>query len=289
MRLRRLGSREVAAFLHAFSKETGRGGQARSNRTVALTHRVLSMALAHAVRSGVIARNPAEGARDDLPRGKPPAESQVWTPEQLGRFFHVTAEDRMYPLWVVAFMTGMRRGELCGLRWNDIDFEERSITVRRARVMVRGVPTETTTKTTAGQRRVGLDEVTLAVLREQQRRQQAEKLACAPGFWQGDGHAFTDEVGRALIPEYVTKLFTRAVRRAGLPPIRFHDARHWHATAMLRAGVDSKVAAERLGHSSTALTQNVYQHRVEQLDRAAAEKVSGLIFEPGSAKQPGPP
>jgi integrase len=288
VRLRRLGPREVIAFFDAFSKETGRGGKVRSNRTIALTHRVLSMALGHAVRSGLIARNPAEGARDDLPRGKPPAESQVWTPEQLGQFFQATAEDRMYPLWVVAFMTGMRRGELCGLGWDDIDFEGGSITVRRARVMVHGVPTETTPKTTAGQRQVGLDDVTLAVLKEQQRRQRAEELASAPGFWRGEGHVFTDEVGRPLIPEYVTKLFTRAVRRAGLPPIRFHDTRHWHATAMLRAGVDPKVAAGRLGHSSTVITQNLYQHRVEQLDRSAAEKVAGLIFEPGSTKQSRP-
>jgi integrase len=150
------------------------------------------------------------------------------------------------------------------------------------RVMVHGVPMETTPKTTAGQRRVGLDEVTLAVPKEQQRRQRAEELASAPGFWRGDGHVFNDEVGRSLIPEYVTKLFTRAVRRAGLPPMRFHDTRHWHATAMLRAGVDPKVAAGRLGHSSTVITQNLYQHRVEQLDRSAAEKVAGIIFEPSS-------
>lgn len=288
IQLRKLGQREVTAFFVAFSKETGRSGKARSTRTIALTHRVLSMALGHAMRSGLIARNPAEGARDDLPRGNPPAEIQVWTADQLGQFFQATVEDRMYPLWVIAFMTGMRRGELCGLRWDDIGFEEGAITVRRARVMVHGVPTETTPKTTAGQRRVGLDEVTLAVLKEQQRRQAAEELATAPGFWQGDGHVFTDGVGRPLIPEYVTKLFARAARGAGLPPIRFHDARHWHATAMLAAGVDAKVAAGRLGHSSTVITQNLYQHRVEQLDRAAAEKVAGLIFEPIRAT-PGDP
>lgn len=92
---------------------------------------------------------------------------------------------------------------------------------------------------------------------------------------------FTDETGRPLIPEYVTKHFTRAVRHAGLPPLRLHDTRHWHATAMLRAGVDVKVVAGRLGHSSTRITQDVYQHRVEQLDRAAAEKVAGQIFEAG--------
>lgn len=282
LQLRKVGPRDVTAFFEAFSKEAGRAGKPRSNRTIALTHRVLSMALSHAVRAGVIARNPAEGARDDLPRGEPASKPEMWTQEQLSSFLGATAEDRLYPLWVLAVTTGMRRGEMCGLRWDDIDFQHGTLTVQRARVMVRGVPTETTPKTFAGRRPIGLDEGTMAVLRDHQRRQNSEQLACAPGFWEGDGHVFTDEVGRPLIPEYVTKHFVRAVRRAGLPPIRLHDTRHWHATALLRAGVDPKVASGRLGHSSTRITQDLYQHRVEQLDRAAAEKVAGLIFKAGS-------
>jgi len=125
---------------------------------------------------------------------------------------------------------------------------------------------------------LSLDEGTLAIMREHQRRQAADQLGCAPGFWQGQGHVFTDEIGRPLIPEYVTKRFSRAVGQVGLPPLRLHDLRHWHATAMLRLGVDVKIASTRLGHSSTALTQDVYQHRVEQLDRLAAEKVAELVF-----------
>jgi integrase len=279
IRLRNLGPREVVAFFEAFSKETGRSGKPRSTRTIALTHRVLSMALGHAVRSGLVARNVAEGARDDLPRGETPVKSEMWTPEELGRFLEATAGDRLYPLWVLAVTTGMRRGELCGLRWEDIDFEQGTLTVRRARVMVHGAATETTPKTAAGQRWIGLDRGTVEVLRDHQRRQAADQLECAPGFWQGEGYVFTDEIGRPLIPEYVTKRFTRAVGQAGLPPLRLHDLRHWHATALLRVGVDVKIASTRLGHSSTALTQNVYQHRVEQLDRVAAEKVAELVFD----------
>ena len=283
-KLGRLNPPDVVGFFDAFSKETGRGGKRRSTRTIALTHRVLSMALAHAVRSGLIARNPAAGARDDLPRGEPPAETGIWTPAQLGLFLESTKGERLYPLWVLAVTTGMRRGELCGLRWVDVDLADSALIVRRARVMVRGVPTETTPKTAAGQRIVGLDEATVAVLREHQRRQQTEELVCAPGFWEGQGHVFTDDLGRPLIPEYVTKHFTRDVRRVGLPRIRLHDTRHSHATAMLHAGVDVKVVAGRLGHSSTLITQNVYQHRVEQLDRSAAEKVAGLIFDTSRAE-----
>lgn len=280
VQLRKLGQREVVAFFDAFSKEKGRGGMPRSNRTMALTHRVLSMALTHAVRAGLITRNPAEGARDDLPRPERSSRPEMWTPEQLSRFLEATEAQRLYPFWVLAVTTGMRRGELCGLRWEDVDFEQLSLTVKRARVMVHGAPTDTSPKTAAGLRRLGLDNTTVVLLREQQRRQSAEQLACAPGLWQGDGHVFTDEVGRPVNPEFVTKQFTRAVRRAGLPPIRLHDIRHWHATAMLRAKVDVKVIADRLGHSSTRITQDIYQHPVKELDRAAAEKVAGQIFGP---------
>ncbi|MGO9661662.1 MAG: site-specific integrase [Acidimicrobiales bacterium] len=144
--------------------------------------------------------------------------------------------------------------------------------------MVHGVLMESTPKTSAGHRTIGLDEATFAVLKEHRRRQEVEKSLCPTGFWQRDGHIFTDDIGRPLVPDNVTKEFTRAVRRASLPRVRLHDTRHSNATALLRAGVDVKVVAGRLGHSSTAVTQNVYQHRVEQLDRAAAEKVAGMLF-----------
>ena len=278
VQLRKLAPPDVVAFLDRFSKEPGRGGTRRSARTIALTHRVLSLALAHAVRAGTIVRNPAEGAREDLPRGEAPAEREVWTLEQLAAFLDSTVSDPLYALWALAATTGLRRGELCGLRWDDVDLASMSLTVRRCRVMVHGVPTDSTPKTSAGQRTIGLDESTVALLAEHQQRQHARELACAAGFWRAEGHVFTDDVGRPLVPENVTKGFARAVRRAGLPQVRLHDTRHSHATALLRAGVDVKVVAGRLGHSSTSVTQNVYQHRVEQLDRAAAEKVAGMLF-----------
>jgi integrase len=278
VQLQKLAPPDVVVFLDSFSKEPGRGGKRRSARTIALTHRVLSLALAHAVRAGVIARNPAEGARQDLPRGEASAERKVWTLEQFAAFLDATVNDPLYSLWALAATTGLRRGELCGLRWDDVDLGANSLTVRHCRVMVHGVPMDSTPKTSAGQRTIGLDESTVALLAEHRQRQEAKELACPAGFWCGEGHVFTDDIGRPLVPENVTKEFARAVRRAGLPQVRLHDTRHSHATALLRAGVDVKVVAGRLGHSSTSVTQNVYQHRVEQLDRAAAEKVAGMLF-----------
>lgn len=227
----------VVSFFAAFSEERGRGGRPRSNRTIALTHRVLSMAMAHAVRTGVLARNPAEGARDDLPRLASGTSTSVWTPEQLGTFLMAMVDDRLYGLWVLAATTGMRRGELCGLRWNDVDLDDATVTVCRARVMVHGVPTETTPKTDSGARIIGLDPTTVTVLRSHLARQEAERRGCPAGCWAGDGHVFADEVGRPLIPEYVSKAFKRHVDRLRLPPIRLHDTRHSHATALQMSDV----------------------------------------------------
>ena len=98
VQLRKLAPPDVVAFLDRFSKEPGRGGTRRSARTIALTHRVLSLALAHAVRAGTIVRNPAEGAREDLPRGEAPAEREVWTLEQLAAFLDSTVSDPLYAL-----------------------------------------------------------------------------------------------------------------------------------------------------------------------------------------------
>jgi integrase len=97
---------------------------------------VLSLALLHAVRAGVIARNPAEDARDDLPRGEASPERAVWTLEQLAAFLDATVSDPLYALWALAATTGLRRGELCGLRWDDLDLGPMSLTVRRCLVMV---------------------------------------------------------------------------------------------------------------------------------------------------------
>ena len=99
VQLRKLSPPDVVAFFDSFSKEPGRGGKRRSTRTIALTHRVLSLALSHAVRAGVIARNPAEGARDDLPRGEASPERVVWTLEQLAAFLDATVSDPLYALW----------------------------------------------------------------------------------------------------------------------------------------------------------------------------------------------
>jgi len=169
----------------------------------------------------------------------------------------------------------MRRGELAGLRWRDVDLAAGSLRVASTRVVadtvVVGEP-----KTRAGVRQVALDRDTVAALSARRRRQAEERLAAA-GAWEDHGLVFVDELGRPPHPETITRWWREAVARAGLPPIRLHDARHTAATVLLRAGVPVKVVSQRLGHADVAVTMRVYQHVTEQDDRAAADALGSAL------------
>lgn len=270
----------IAAFLSGFAVELGRGGKPRSPRTIGATHRVISMALGDAVRWGLLARNAAEDAVADLPRGRQrPDPSRWWAPDQLESFLTSVRDDRLYALWYLASLTGMRRGELCGVHWDNIDLDLETLAITRTRVMVGSkVLEQTSAKRDASLRVISLDPVTVNVLVEHRGRQVTERLAQEPGFWVTEGHVFTDEVGRGLVPNEVSKMFTRAASRAELPHIRLHELRHSYATAALEAKVDPKVLSGRLGHSAVATTTDIYQHVVRARDRDAAEQVANLIF-----------
>lgn len=286
IRLGDLRAHHVVDALTRIAATPGRGGRPRSQRTVQLAHRVLAMALADAVRWGVIATNPAEAAGADLPRRDRAARTQprTWEPTELAEFLRSTSQDRLAALWVLAATTGMRRGELCGLRWDDVDLDAGVLTVRRARIVVDGQAVEGAPKTNAGVRTVVLDPGTVAALSTHRRRMAEERLAmvdppgCSP-------YVFHDERGRPLWPEAVTKRFRRLVTVAGVPSIRFHDLRHTAATIALAAGVPVEVIAARLGHSSSSVTRDIYLHRSEVLDRDAAARIGSMIW--GAGADPG--
>lgn len=196
----------------------------------------------------------------------------AWSEADAGRFLDSVAGDRMYPLWRLALATGMRRGELCGLRWGDVDLDAGTVTVVSTRVaaerVVVGEP-----KTAAGARVVSLDAGTLGALQSWRRRQLEERLAAGEA-WEDHGLVFVDELGRPPHPETVTRWWREAVARAGVPAIRLHDARHTADTVLLRAGVPVKVVSQRLGHADVAVTMRVYQHVTRQDDQAAADALS---------------
>jgi integrase len=254
-----------------------------SPRTVRYVHTTAHRALADARRWRLVARNAAEDAdppRQDAPRPK------AWTPEHVRRFLAVSGSDRWASLWRLAATSGMRRGELVGLRWCDIDLDAAALTVNRNLVVVAGRAVEGEPKTDRSRRRLTLDHATVDALRAWKRTQAEERLLMGR-HWQGEDRVFTWGDGSLLHPDVVSKTFARIVRRFDLPKLNFHGLRHSWATAALVAGVPVKVVADRLGHSSVQITLDVYTASVPGLDEAAANTVAALFDQARDLSSPG--
>jgi integrase len=170
----------------------------------------------------------------------------------------------------------VRRGELAGLRWEDLDLASGSLTVNRATVVAAGKAVESEPKTSRGRRRMALDPLTVEQLKAWRKRQREEQFAIGDG-WQGDGRVFVWPDGSALHPNVITRSFGRLVERAELPELTLHGLRHSWATSALVAGVPVKVVSDRLGHSSARITLDVYTASVPSLDAEAADLVAGLF------------
>jgi integrase len=256
----------------------------------------LRKALNDAIRKRLRADNPAayleiESGRPPVPMlwtpervarwraiGEVPGPVMVWTPQQTGHFLDTAYDHRLYALYHVYALRGLRRGEGCGLHWTELDIDtgNAAITVMW-QIVQHGWATATTRpKTRNSERVVAADADTVAVLGEHRTRQKAERLAAGPG-WVDTGLVFTNPDGTALHPAFVTAEFHRLVDLAGLPPIRLHDLRHGAATIALAAGVDMKIVQDMLGHSSITLTADIYTSVLPELARLAAEDAAALI------------
>jgi len=267
--LDRLTPVEVDRLLAA-RKEAGVG--LTTMRAIRVT---LGKAMGDAVRKGLIYRNPVELA--DRPKAqKPDATLIVWTPEEVGVFLRSVTDDRLAALWRTAAMTGMRRSEICGLAWPDVDLEQAALSVRRAVVVVDGHPHVKAPKTAKSRRTVELDARTVVELKEWRRRQLEETLRAGEAWESGDW-VFTDQLGKPVNPDWVGKRFRRLLTLTDLPSITMRQLRHSHATALLRAGVHPKVVQERLGHSSIGVTLDIYSSVLPTMQREAVERLVGLI------------
>jgi integrase len=257
---------------------------ALSGRTVRYVHVVIHKALSDAVRKGVLFRNVAEVASPPTPKSTRAPEMAWWTPADLRTFFDKTADEPLGPLFRLAAMTGMRRGEVCGLGWSDLDLDAARIDVRHQLLVIRspgaangGLVFSERTKTDHGRRIVDLDPTTVAVLKTRRKQQSEHRLAMGPGWSNEHDLVFTLPDGRPLDPESVAKVFDRRVARNGLPRIRFHDLRHTHVAHLIAAGEQPLLIARRIGHASAAFTQDRYGHLFEQAGSQAASAVAAMV------------
>jgi integrase/predicted RNA-binding Zn-ribbon protein involved in translation (DUF1610 family) len=283
--LPRLGSLQLQKLtpgainaLYAHLLEHGRvcGGGPLSPSSVRRVHALLHKACHDAVRWGRLSVNPVAAANP--PRQSTPHHDRlrVWNAEQLSAFLAHVSDDRLFALWRLLAMTGMRRGEALGLSWQDLDMEAGALTIRRAWIPVDGVAQFSEPKSRRSRRTIALDPATLEVLQAHAARQADEQACWQEGLAEAD-LVFTRPDGRPLVPWTVSKAFGDHGRAALLPAIPLHGLRHTYATLALASGINPRIVSARLGHATVALTLDVYSHVLPQADREAAERIAALL------------
>ena len=242
-------------------------------RTLIVVRAALSGALEDALKQGFVVRNVAKLV--DLPHVEW-YEGQVLTVEQAKKLLEVARGSRLDALLLVALTTGMRRGELVGLRWRDVDLEKGVLQVRHtvSRVwgmgLVVGEP-----KAKAGRRKIMLSSVVIRALKEHQVRQEEARVKMGDR-WKEQGLIFCNSYGTYFDPSYVWRLFKKLLKAAGLPNVRFHDLRHSAATVLLAEKMDLKAVSELLGHSSVATTADIYQSVLSEQQQEIVNKMDDL-------------
>ncbi|WP_198662575.1 site-specific integrase [Nocardiopsis sp. TNDT3] len=255
-------------------------------------HAVISSALGTAVKKKLITVNPssfvelpkakksrplvwtAERVRRWQENGHRPGRVMVWTPQQAGVFldYAESTHERLFPLFHLVITRGLRRGEVASALWVDTDLDE----AKTMSVLAGPDEEDEGPKTEKSVRTFSLDEANIALLRKWRAVQNADRLAAGEG-WVDSGLIFTRTDGSAIRDEHLSERFAAVAKAAGLPPIRFHDARHCAASFALAAGVDMKVVSATLGHSRYSFTADTYTSVVPEVAAAAAEATTAII------------
>jgi len=238
-----------------------------SAQTVRHHHTALHKALETALEWGLLSRNPADAVSP--PRVQRP-EMQTWDEDDIAHFFEAAKDTPYYALFYLALFTGMRRSELLALRWQDIDFILSQVYVSRSlHVLKGGKVVFRSPKTAKGRLTVALPPSAILTLRDHHEKQKLERVMLGIPLTDDD-LVFGHFDGKPLLPNTVTHAWIKLVRHTGLKPIRLHDARHTHASLMLKQGIHPKIVQERLGHSSVTITLDTYSHVAPGLQQAAA-------------------
>ncbi len=227
-----------------------------SPRTVQYVHTTLHKALKQAVMDGLVPRNVTEAVKSPKPVRK---EVRPLTSDQARTFLETVQGDPHEALYVVALHCGLRQGELLGLRWEDVDLEARSLSVRRTLSITKDGPTFAAPKTAKSRRNVRITNRAADALKTHRKNQNEERLRMGTG-WSDRGLVFPGEKGQPLRHNTLTVKFKKLLARADLPSIRFHDLRHTCATMHLKMGSHPKKVQELLGHATIAITLDTYSH-----------------------------
>lgn len=277
-RLQDLRPTDLDDLYAALLKSGGVDGRPLSMTTVHRVHTQRGNLLHNAEPKGLVMRNVARltdapslaAARDRAP------DMNVWTPDELCRFFEFVEDYRAGPMLHLLAMTGMRRGEIVAVRWDAVDLTRSTAIGLAAATFLNGDETINVPKTKRSRRTIDLDQRTTLVLK-QHRATQREELFAVGVTAPTDDRVFTNEIGDPLRSGSIGQSIRRLIEPAGLPYIRLHDLRHTHASHLLAAGVNAKVVSERLGHSSVSFTLDTYGHVMPGQPSEAAEAAAALL------------
>lgn len=232
-----------------------------SPKTVRNINQVISAALTFAKEQKLIISNPTEGC--SLPKLEH-KEMKTLTVDQLQSFLREAKESGVYEMYYIELATGLRRGELLGLKWEDIDLKQAVIRVRRQVARINGEIVEAPLKTKNSYRTISVGEDAVGILKQQKEKGHSE-------------YVFPSPTGGPISPDSVIQMLHRVLERAGLPKVRFHDLRHTFATLALQNGVDVKTVSGMLGHYSAGFTLDTYAHVTTQAQRQAANTMGGVL------------
>ncbi|MDT4993136.1 MAG: hypothetical protein QOH97_3028 [Actinoplanes sp.] len=293
-RLGALTRPQVQAMFDELAEHMNRYDVKITASTVQRVRSTLRRALNAAAARGYLTDNPARMLELPSPRRtRPVTWSQprvaawlrdctrpkiaIWAPHQLAIFLTAVADDDLYGLWWLAGLRGLRRGELVGLRWIDVDLADATLTVTRTLVELPGIVAESEPKTAAGNRTITLDPATVKILANHRRRQQRTYEAHGT-IAEETGFVFAWPDGRPIRPGWLSHRFTALVTECGLPPVRLHDLRHGTAMNALHGSASLHTVQHLLGHSSHAFTADVYGTVPDALARAEAKSTAETIL-----------
>ncbi|MFG3345151.1 tyrosine-type recombinase/integrase [Streptomyces sp. NPDC048018] len=265
-RLESLSVADVRRFLVQMEKKT-------SAATAKESHRVLRTALTAACREELVSRNVATLVEPPTVAAR---ELSPWSLDETLDFLTAARKDPLYAAFVLAIALGFRRGEVVGLRWENVDLDKREIRVRTQRQRVGGEVYEDDPKGRRRKQTLPLPAICVAPLRWQRLKQAAARER-AGEKWTETGYVFTTRTGQPIEPRNLYRSFTRVAKNADLRVVRLHDARHGTATLLTAAGVPPRVVMEILGHSQIAVTMNVYTHVVQDTQREAVSHIDRLL------------
>ena len=240
---------------------------------------VLSTAYNHAIKLGRLKVNPVQAVK---PLPSQQRELTLWESEQTLRFLKHMRQERHYVLFLLEVETGLRRGEILGLRWCDVDLAAGRLHIRQTLIKRRsGLEIKPSPKSKAGRRSVPISNTQLEMLMQHREKQRADKVllgnAWGSELWKDSDLVFTSEVGTPINPDNLKRVYRRIMNKANVPQLRFHDLRHLCASLLMRTGLNDKEVAERMGHSRASFTKDKYTHLFEEQRNAKAIDVFALL------------